>query len=181
MSTSADDPRSPRGPDSLIHSLYDELRQLARARIQRLQPGQTLQPTELVHEVYARLVKDGKAEWDSRGQFFAAAARAMRNFLVDRARHKGAIKRGGDQIRVDVSMRFLDGQRTLSAEQLLWLHSALDALHKEHPERAQIVLLHCFAGLSIAEIAELMATSKSTIERRWRFARAWMYAHHEEP
>ena len=155
--------------------LYDELRKLAHARIRRLRPGETLQTTDLVHEAYIRLSENPDYEWQSPRHFFGAAALAMREILVDRARHRGARKRGGDQVRVDlITMPGHPGP--LSAEAMLTLHTALERMQAASPEVAEVVLLHFFAGLSLPEIASTMSLSLRTIERRWRTARAWLGA-----
>ena len=159
--------------EELTESLYAELRKLAYARIARLRPGQTLQPTELVHEAYIRLRKNHN--WNSRGHFFGAAARAMRDILVDQARHRGALRRGGDKIHVALSMTLPDGHNTLSAEEILSLHEALEQMQKEqYHEHVEIVLLHYFAGLTQAQVSDLIGMSKTNVERRLRFARAWI-------
>lgn len=176
--------------DPLSRSLYGELRRLARARMRRLRPGQTLQPTDLVHEAYIRLVQKQKQPWSSRGHFFGAAAQAMRDILVEHLRRKGAHKRGGDRNRVsgdvldwlsgdDVEVR-LGGNRTVASAELLTLHDALYELARELPEHARLVQLRYFTGLTMAEIAAIQHTSKSTVERRWRFARAWLQSRIED-
>ena len=160
--------------DDLIRQLYDELRRLARARLGRMRAGHTLQPTELVNEAYMRLVGDHDPGWNGRGHFFGAAARAMRDILVEHAREKAALKRGGDQVRVDITVTFSDGNTAGSAEELLALHEALEKMQEEHPKKAELVLLRYFGGLTMDEIAEAMETPKRTLEREWRFARAWL-------
>ncbi|MCG8416623.1 MAG: ECF-type sigma factor [Proteobacteria bacterium] len=161
--------------DDLLRSVYDELRRLARARLDRFHGPQTLQATDLVHEAYVRLKEKNRAEWNSRGHFFAAAARAMRDVLVNRAREKGALKRGGDQVRMDITVTWPDSEKPLTARELLDLHDALEKLQVQHPEHAEVVFLHCFAGMTLDEISEIFEVSRSTTERRWRFARAWLY------
>ena len=164
--------------DDLTRTLYEELRKLAGARISRLAPGQTLQPTDLVHEAWERLKSRG-GPWNSRGHFFGAAAHAMRDVLVDHARHKGAIKRGGDRVRVEFTIDLRDSDATLSSIELLSLHEALDRLREAYPTHIEIVMLRFFAGLEMATIAEHLDISLSTVERRWRFARAWLQAQME--
>ena len=165
-----------RRTGSLVETLYDELRQLARARMSRLGPGQTLQPTALVHEVFERLSRSQNTSWDSKAHFFAAAARAMRNVLVDHARHRSTLKRGGDLVRVDLTLTLPDSRQTVTAAGLLTLHDALEALQKEFPRRAEVVLLHYFAGLTMHEIADMLQVSEVTVRRSLRFARAWLAA-----
>ena len=160
----------------LLGHLYAELRKLAAARLRRLRPGQTLQPTALVHEAYMRLMKTSEPAWNGRAHFFGAAARAMRDILVEQARRKLAQKRGGGQAHVEHTVTFVDGDGSfqLSAEDLLALHDALEKLQQEHPEAAEMVLLRYFSGLSMAELAELQGTPVRTLERKWTFARTWL-------
>ena len=160
--------------DQLIRDLYDELRKLARARLARMRPEHTLQPTALVNEAYLRLVKNRDAGWDGRGHFFGAAARAMRDILVEHARKRASQKRGGDLQRVDMTITFADGEKTGSPEELLALHHALEEMQRSHPDKAELVLLRYFAGLTMDQISELTGTPKRTLERQWRFARAWL-------
>jgi RNA polymerase sigma factor (TIGR02999 family) len=158
----------------LVPFVYNELRKLARVRMSRLRPGQTLQPTDLVHEVYVRLMKKGELRWNSRGHFFGAAAQAMRQVLVEHARNKLALKRGGDRARVDMTVTLVDDTTTRSHAELLALHEALEQLQADHPRRAEIVHLRYFAGLTVEEIAEMMNVTTRTVERDWKFARAWL-------
>lgn len=164
----------PHAGAQLLPLVYDELRKLAAQWIAREQPGQTLQATALVHEAYLRLV-DPEAEqrWDGRGHFFAAAAEAMRRILVEQARRKGRLKRGGDYKRVD-----LDGIDITVSEppdNLLALDEALTRLSQLHPEKADLVKLRYFVGLTVAEAAEALGISTTTADRYWTFARAWLF------
>jgi RNA polymerase sigma factor (TIGR02999 family) len=154
----------------LLPLVYDELRQLATQKLACETPGQTLQPTALVHEAYLRLVGDQKFE--GRGHFFAAAAEAMRRILVENARRKKAVKHGGDLQRVEMGDR--DVPVRPSPEEIIALDDALIQLGVEDPESAQIVQLHFFAGLSIEQTAEALGVSRATAYRQWRFARAWL-------
>ena len=156
----------------LIPLVYDELRSLAGAMLKRLPPGQTLQATSLVHEAYAKLVRRCDPGWDGRGHFFAAAAQAMREIIVDHARRKGTMKRGGDRRHFEL----LDGQITFAApsDEILALHEAIATLEKEDPRKSQIVLLRFFSGLSMEQIAEQLRVSRATVDREWRFTRAWL-------
>lgn len=163
--------------DELLRSLYLELRKLAHARMRRLGPGQTLQTTDLVHEVYLQLRRDSGVRWNGKRHFFGAAAVAMREVLVEAARRRSALKRGGDQVQVDMPLSLVASESPLSAHELISLHRALEGMQAAYPEHAEVILLHCFAGLPLAEVSELMAIPKRTIERRWRFARAWLHAH----
>jgi RNA polymerase sigma factor (TIGR02999 family) len=174
----------PSAAEQLLPFVYDELRRLASARLAQEKPGQTLQATALVHEAYLRLVDVDKAQhWDSRRHFFSAAAESMRRILVEKARRKGRLKRGGnldrvplDQVEIKVETSQLD---------LLALDEALAKLASESPERAEIVRLRFFAGLSHEEVAELLGVSVVTVKRHWRYARVWllrqMEGHRDSP
>ncbi len=166
--------------DEAFQHIYQELRKLANAYVANSGPNQTLQPTEMVHEVYLRLLKSQTTS-EERGQpaiqnqrayFFAAAARAMRQLLVDRARRRGAKKRGGEYVMVTLDDNA--APKGLSPAELLTLHDALERLEAAHPRPAQIVLLRYFAGQTVAQIAKDLAVTPRTIERDWRFAKAWL-------
>jgi RNA polymerase sigma factor (TIGR02999 family) len=141
----------------------------------REQPGQTLQPTALVHEAWLRLVGDGeKKAWNGRGHFFAAAAEAMRRILVDRARRKARVRHGGELARVDlehVTVATEDSDDTVLA-----IHEALEKLTEISAEKAEIVKLRYFTGMEHKEIAEVLGVSEPTVRRHWGFARSWLYA-----
>jgi RNA polymerase sigma factor (TIGR02999 family) len=158
----------------LLPLVYDELRHLAARKLAHETPGQTLQPTALVHEAYLKLVAQGPGpHWDSRGHFFAAAAEAMRRILVDSARRKQAGKRGGGRRRVPLA----EFHRVVeSPEDLLDLDEALIRLAAEEPAKTELVLLRFFAGLSTAEAADALGISVATAERWWTFARTWLYS-----
>jgi RNA polymerase sigma factor (sigma-70 family) len=189
------DQGDPRAAEELLPLVYEELRKLAAAKLAHEKPGQTLQATALVHEAYLRLVGGEVASnqepvasdkvspaghrplatghWDSRGHFFAAAAEAMRRILVDAARSKASDKRGGAWERVEVSeLVQSDGDESLD---LIALDEALTRLEQEHPDKAQIVKLRFFAGLNLDETAAEAGISRATAERRWAFARAWLF------
>jgi RNA polymerase sigma factor (TIGR02999 family) len=164
----------PSAASQLLPLVYDELRNLAAHRLAHQAPGQTLQPTALVHEAYLRLVGDpGGSAWDNRGHFFAAAAEAMRRILVENARRKGRRKRGGGLTRLD-----LDAAEQVTVpevrEDLLALDEALTKLASADPEAAQLVQLRYFAGLPIPEAARTLGVSPRTADRLWAFARAWL-------
>jgi RNA polymerase sigma factor (TIGR02999 family) len=164
----------PHAASQLLPLVYDELRQLAAHRLAHQSPGQTLQPTALVHEAYLRLVGDsGGHDWDNRGHFFAAAAEAMRRILVENARRKGRRKRGGDLTRRD-----LDAADQVAVpevrEDLLALDEALTKLASVDPQAAQLVQLRYFAGLSIPDAANTLGVSPRTADRLWAFARVWL-------
>jgi RNA polymerase sigma factor (TIGR02999 family) len=159
--------------EQLLPLVYSELRQLAAEKLAQETPGQTLQATALVHEAYLRLVDHERAQhWNSRGHFFAAAALAMRNILVDNARRKRRIKHGGGRERVTLD----DAQPAppSDSDALLALDEALSRLAAEDPEAAQIVHLRYFAGLSIEEAAQTLGISRAYAYREWTFARAWL-------
>jgi len=159
--------------DELFREVYSTLKRIAQARLRRLRPGQTLQTTALVHEAYLKLSRGDDPLWSSRAQFFGAAAIAMRNILVDAARRKASLKRGGDRRRVEGEvLRHLTVDRP--PHELLDLDLALSRLERESPRKARIASLKLFAGLTMDEIAATMDTPLRSVEREWRFARAWL-------
>ena len=165
-----------RAAERLLPLVYDELRRLAAQRLADEAPGQTLQPTALVHEAYLRLTgKDGAGQnWDDLGHFFAAAAEAMRRVLVENARRKRRVKRGGGRRRVA-----LDAAESLvqaPSEDLLALDEALTRLTAHDPVKAEVVKLRFFAGLTMPEVARTLNISLATAERHWTYARTWLYA-----
>ena len=163
----------PHAASRLLPLVYDELRKLAAQLMDREQPGQTLQPTALVHEAYLRLVGGGQAnDWDGRGHFFAAAAEAMRRILVDAARRKGARRRGGAGARRDL----LEGDLAAAPadDDLLDLDDALSALAAVDPQAAELVQLRVFAGATVEEAAGYLGVSPRTAKRTWAYARAWL-------
>lgn len=157
--------------DQLLASVYHELRQLAAARLHHEPPGQTLQATALVHEVYLRLLK-GSQRWESKGHFFAAAAIAMRRILIENARRKQTVKRGGEWQRIELAELPLgetsDQQGLIELDDALTRLAALDLL------AARVAELRLFAGLTIAELSEILAMPQTTVFREWAFARAWL-------
>jgi RNA polymerase sigma factor (TIGR02999 family) len=158
----------------LLPLVYDELRKLAAQRLAGEKPGQTLQATALVHEAYLRLVgADDEQSWESRGHFFAAAAEAMRRILVEHARARSADKRGGRLKRVELADWHNVAQ---PPEQILALNEALQRLVALDPQKAQLVTLRYFGGLSLPEAANALGISLRTAERWWHFARSWLYA-----
>ncbi len=171
---SAIDQGDPQAAEQLLPLVYEELRKLAAAKLASEKPGQTLQATALVHEAYLRLVDvDQPQPFNSRGHFFAAAAEAMRRILVDGARRRKSLKRGGERQRVDLP----EAIAPLSDEQfdLLALDEALNRLAIEHPDKARLIELRYFAGCSLEETAEFLGISRATAQRHWAFARAWLY------
>ncbi len=169
----------PHAAEQLLPLVYDELRKLAAQRLASEKRGQTLQATALVHEAYLRLVASGDASapraqrWDTRGHFFAAAAEAMRRILIEKARRKRRLKRGGQLKRIDLEHveLTLDGP----SDDLIALDEALAKLALEHAEKAELVKLRYFAGLTVNEAAKLLGISTSTADRHWTFARAWLF------
>ncbi|OFV90909.1 MAG: hypothetical protein A3G76_13380 [Acidobacteria bacterium RIFCSPLOWO2_12_FULL_65_11] len=157
---------------TLMPLVYDELRRLAARHLRRERPGQTLQATALVHDVYIRLLQDSHLSWQNRAHFFGIAARSMRQILIERARSKKAAKRGGDPIRVTLDPGLIAAQaQSLDLEVL---DDALTRLAKLDGELARVVELRFFGGLSIEEAAEALGISTATVKRRWTVAKAWL-------
>jgi RNA polymerase sigma factor (TIGR02999 family) len=172
--TSAVEQADPQAAERLLPLVYDELRRLASRRLEREAPGQTLQPTALVHEAYMRLVGgDPGRRWDGRGHFFAAAAEAMRRILVDRARDRRRLKRGGGLERVNLDL----GSVPLDAagDDIIDIDEALTDLGREDSLCARLVSLRFFAGLTQAEAADVLGVARRTADRHWAYARAWLY------
>jgi RNA polymerase sigma factor (TIGR02999 family) len=164
-----------KAADQLLPLVYQELRQLAAAKLSKEKPGQTLQPTMLVHEAYLRLVDVNQPQqWNGRGHFFGAAAKAMRRILVEKARRKQSLKHGGQMQRVELN------SATAAIENpvvdLLALDEALSRFEQQWPDKAKLVKLKYFAGLTIPEASQAMGISTATAERYWKFARAWLYS-----
>ena len=159
----------------LLPVLYRDLRRLAADLLGREPAGQSLEATALVHEAYVRLVDreaDDEQRWKHRGHFFAAAAEAMRRILVEQARRKRSVKHGGEYLRVDLDDRLVC---SVPAGQLLALDEALKRFDQEDPQKARLVKLRFFAGLSIEEAAETLGISRATASRHWTYARAWLH------
>jgi RNA polymerase sigma factor (TIGR02999 family) len=163
----------PEASDELLPLVYADLRKLAAARMARLSPGQTLQATALVHEAYVRLVGSTDPGWQGRAHFFGAAARAMRDILADHLQRKGSLKRGGHMRRV--------GEETAAeltsegpSDDVLAVEELLEEFEREYPRKAEVVTLSFFGGLTATEIAEVLGLSTRTVERDWRFAKAWL-------
>jgi RNA polymerase sigma factor (TIGR02999 family) len=163
----------PSAASQLLPLVYNDLRMLAARKLNQEQPGQTLQATALVHEAYLRLVDADQAQhWNSRSHFFAAAAEAMRRILVDHARRKCSLRRGGTRLRNELLDEHLI-EAPLN-EELLDLDEALSKLAAADPHAAELVKLRVFAGMSVEEIAEVQAISPRTVKRNWAYARAWL-------
>jgi RNA polymerase sigma factor (TIGR02999 family) len=159
--------------EELLPMVYEDLRRLAAAKMAGEAPGQTLQPTALVHEAWLRLSQRTEARWRNREQFYAVAAEAMRRILVDRARRRHARKHGGGLERVDLDTVNLPGPGDDNV--VLQVHEALDRLEAEAPDKAEVVKLRFFVGLENAEIAAVLGVSEKTVQRHWAFAKAWLY------
>lgn len=160
--------------EQLLPLVYEELRKLAAAKMAQEKPDQTLQATALVHEAYIRLVDVEKAQhWNSRGHFFAAAAEAMRRILLNRARDKGRVKRGGQCQRIDLDK--IEMAANTPSEDLFAVDEAIERLAEENQECADLVKMRFFAGLSVDEAGAALGISKSTADRYWVYARAWLF------
>ncbi len=162
-----------RAADELLPLVYEELRKLAARRMANESPGQTLQPTALVHEAWLRLVGSGQQTWQNRSHFFGAAAEAMRRILIDRARRKRALRHGGGQHRLDIQEFEIAADS--DDDQLLAVNEALDQLALEDKPKAELVKLRYFVGLNIEEAAQMLSISAPTAKRWWAYARAWLY------
>ena len=163
----------PKAAEELLPLVYQELRRLAAHKMANEVPGQTLQPTALVHEAWLRLSQQADARWQNREQFYAMAAEVMRRILVDRARRRQARKHGGKLERVDLDAVELPGPGDDAV--VLQVHEALERLAAEDAEKAEIVKLRFFVGLENAEIAAVLGVSEKTVQRHWAFAKAWLY------
>jgi RNA polymerase sigma factor (TIGR02999 family) len=170
---------NPKASEELLPLVYEELRRMASQKMAHEAPGHTLQPTALVHEAWLRLTGGRNQPWDNRGHFFAAAAEAMRRILIERARAKGRLRRGGEWQRVDmehVTVAVEDPDETMLA-----IHEALDKLAAQDPLKGDIVKLRYFVGLNHSEIAQALDLSEPTIRRHWAFARSWLHAELSQP
>jgi RNA polymerase sigma factor (TIGR02999 family) len=163
----------PQAADALLPLVYDELRRLAAAKMARELPGQTLQPTALVHEAWLRLGGDEQPRWQNSAHFLGAAAEAMRRILVENARRKLCLKRGGGQEKVELCEAAIEAP--VEDEKILQVHEALDALEAEDPRKAQIVKLRFFAGLGHEEIAALLGVNEKTVRRHWEIAKVRLF------
>ena len=162
-----------RAAEQLLPLVYAELRAIARSLMAKVPPGNTLQPTALVHEAYLRIVGNEDPGWNSRGHFFAAIAQAMRRILVEQARHKAAVKHGGAQRRMDID----EAEIYIEApgEDMLALDAALERLAKWDERKARVVELRYLVGLDIAATAQVLGVSEPTVERDWRVARSFLF------
>jgi RNA polymerase sigma factor (TIGR02999 family) len=159
--------------EKLLPLVYDELRRHAAVRMAQEAPGQTLQPTALVHEAWLRLVGNGDRTWQNRAHFFGAAAEAMRRILIENARRKSRLKRGGDQVRLDIDR--LELAETTPDEKILLIDEAVEKLRAQDPEKAQVVVMKFFGGRTNQEVAGILGVTERTVERQWAYAKAWLY------
>ena len=176
-----------RAADRLLSAVYDELRRLAARKIARERPGQTLQPTALVHEAYIRLLNDEGANWQNQAHFYGAAAEAMRRILVEAARRKARLKHGGGRRRIGIDEELaadfsLRGHGRLAGAigeaspiDLIALDDALNQLEAEDAKKAKLVKLRYYAGLTVKEAGEVLGISRATADRYWSYARAWLF------
>jgi RNA polymerase sigma factor (TIGR02999 family) len=172
----SDDPFDGR----LVDIVYDQLRAIARQRMEGERRGHTLQATALVHEAYVKLSERREQPWSGRAEFFAAAAEAMRRVLIDHARKRGTLKRGGSRVRATLNVADLAAAE--DSEAVLALDDAISRLEKEEPRAAAVVRLRFYAGLGVDETAQAMNQSRRTVLRDWEYARAWLHdALGEEP
>jgi RNA polymerase sigma factor (TIGR02999 family) len=162
-----------KAASELLPLVYEELRRLAAHKLANEAPGQTLQPTALVHEAWLRLVRPDSQHFDNRGHFFAAAAEAMRRILIDRARRKAAQRHGGGLERVDLEL--IDLPEKASDDLLLRVDAALESLSSEDARAAELIKLRFFAGLTMEQAAQALGITDRTARRDWRFARAWLH------
>ena len=165
--------REGHASEELFTSVYAELRRLAAARMAQESSGQTLQPTALVHEAWLQLVGAGERTWQNRAHFFGAAADAMRRILIDKARRKSRLKHGGGQARLNIDE--LELAATTADDNVLLINEALEKLAAQNPEKAELVKLRYFVGMTIAEAAEALGISEPAARRQWAFTRAWLY------
>jgi len=162
-----------KAAEELLPLVYEQLRKLAAHKMAQEAPGHTLQPTALVHEAWLRIAGDQRQQWNSRNHFFVAAAEAMRRILIDRARQRLRLKRGGGQQRVPLAE--MDLAINADSETLLLVEDALQALAAQDPVKARLVELRFFAGLNLAETAQALGVSEPTAKRYWAYARAWLF------
>ena len=168
------DSGDPSAPAELLPLVYDELRRLAASKLANERPGQTLQATALVHDAYLRLVGENESQrWDGRGHFFAAAAEAMRRILIERARRNRRLKHGGKYQRIKLD----DAAHSFNAhdDEMIAVNDLVDELARRDSAAAEVVKLHYFAGFTLDEVSEVLQVSRSTIKRRWNFARTWLF------
>lgn len=159
--------------EKLLPLVYNELRNLAAARMLQESPGHTLQPTALVHEAWLRLVGENDQNWKSRAYFFAAAAEAMRRILVEHARRKARLKHGGGQHRLNIED--LELADATPDDKILLVNDALENLERSNPERARVVVMKFYAGMTNKEVADMLGIGERTVDRHWVCAKAWLF------
>jgi RNA polymerase sigma factor (TIGR02999 family) len=162
-----------RPSEDLLPLVYDELRRHAAVRMARESAGQTMQPTALVHEAWLRVIGDGDQRWQNRAHFFGAAAEAMRRILIESARRKSRLKRGGDQVRLEFDE--LQLASSTPDDKMLMIDDALERLRATDEEKARVVVLKFFGGRTNHEVAEIMGVTERTVERHWAYAKAWLF------
>lgn len=162
-----------RASEDLLPLVYEDLRRHAVVQMAHEMPGQTLQPTALLHEAWLRVSGGGRKQWQNRAHFFGAAAEAMRRILIENARRKSRLKRGGDQLRVDIDK--IELAATTPDEKVLLIDEALERLKLQDAEKAQVVVLKFFGGRTNQEVAEILGVTERTVERHWAYAKAWLY------
>jgi RNA polymerase sigma factor (TIGR02999 family) len=162
-----------RASEELLPLVYQDLRRHAAVQMARESPGQTLQPTALLHEAWLRVVGHDQPQWQNRAHFFGAAAEAMRRILIENARRKSRLKRGGDQVRVDAD--HIELAATTPDDKILLINDALERLQAEDPEKARVVVLKFFGGRTNQEVADVLAVTERTVERHWAYAKAWLF------
>src|SRR5436190_143132 len=163
----------PKAADELLELVYQELRQLATRKMAQESPGQTLQPTALVHEAWLRLVRTENPSFENRAHFFSAAAEAMRRILIDRARRRHTQRHGGGHERINLDECDLVAPQ--ADDELLAVNDALDQLSKKHPVQAEVVKLRYFGGRTNEEVAQVLGISVATVKNYWAFSRAWLF------
>jgi RNA polymerase sigma factor (TIGR02999 family) len=163
----------PKAAEKLLPLVYDELRRLAAAKMAQERPDQTLQPTALVHEAWLRLTGDQSQLWNGRAHFFGAAAEAMRRILIENARRKHAARHGGGQAKLDIQQ--IEIAADAKDDELLAVHEALDKLAARDKQKAELVKLRYFVGLTTQEAADVLGISVPTADRWWNFSRAWLF------
>ena len=158
----------------LMALVYAQLRQIAAHHFRSERPDHTLQPTALVHEAWLRLTTDEEVRWQNRGHFFAAAAEAMRRILIERARRRSRLKHGSGQVRLDI--QGLELADTTPDDKVLLINEALERFQAEDPEKARVVVMKFFGGLTNREVAESLNVAERTVERQWAYAKAWLFS-----
>jgi RNA polymerase sigma factor (TIGR02999 family) len=164
---------TPRASEEILPLVYEDLRKQAVVQMSRETAGQTLQPTALLHEAWLRISRRSEQRWQNRAHFFGAAAEAMRRILIENARRKARLKRGGDQCRVDIEN--IELAATTPDEKILLIDEALEKLKTSDPEKAQVVVLKFFGGRTNQEVAETLGVTERTVERHWAYAKAWLF------